>query len=558
MKKYRRYGAALVAVLLLGSVFQSETAQAGRKISPNVQSLGLAFTENSEIGRMPSIIYAQGDINDPTTWLMCTDFEDKVCTDASGLFGYSNWEICNEQSTIACIADVWAVKPTGEKIMGEYIKPVPLDPRYVVKENKSINLPHSNGIGAVWRLPGVINSAGKDTYFVAAQSVLNAQKTPGTPVKNVHLELSQLIAAILPVEELAGNYQLIFASDANHGAKAWGGNGTRYAPDGAACAATELTYCEAIRQFPTGYRFGMTLRMGAKTQGWYHGRLYRPEISTKGWKSGQEISVEAEPVKVASLNFTVPNSQIPQKIRDLISSDKTFGVIGDGEGPTKIVENISGPYSLDLVSGFAPAYGDKATATDTYWSFKTLGYGQDESTRKCSDKAGNLAGLVTTNALAYAAGPPDFDKNSGLLTYKVSSPHFEANGDFASGSYDLTLRSDVARCVYGFTDAPIKAEISVTSQDGEKKVATTVVNEKDGWLYLSAKGFTFSSPTINVKLTQEKVASAPSPTPSASASASASAAPIAKKSVTISCVKGKITKKVTSSNPKCPPGYKKK
>jgi hypothetical protein len=33
--------------------------------------------------------------------------------------------------------------------------------------------------------------------------------------------------------------------------------------------------------------------------------------------------------------------------------------------------------------------------------------------------------------------------------------------------------------------------------------------------------------------------------------------PVAKKT-TITCVKGKLTKKVTAVNPKCPAGYKKK
>jgi hypothetical protein len=178
-----------------------------------------------------------------------------------------------------------------------------------------------------------------------------------------------------------------------------------------------------------------------------------------------------------------------------------------------------------------------------------MNYGQNSAeVQKCSNNTGNVAGLVTTNALTYLPGPPTFDKESQSLTYKVASPHYEANGSLASGSYDLSMRSDIARCLYGFTNAPIKAEISITSDDGEKKVATTIVNEKNGWLYLSAKGFTFSSPVINVKLTQEMVvAAAPTAT-----------VPVAKKKVTISCVKGKTTKKVTAISPKCPAGYKKK
>jgi hypothetical protein len=555
MKSVRKFGAVLISSLLLASTMQADVAQAGLKISPNVVSLGLSFTENSQLAEMPSILFAQGDVNVQETWLMCPDLADKLCTDAAGIFGYSKWDICTDASTLACIADVWAVDSSGKKIAGEVVKKVPSDGRYAVKENPSINLPHSNGVGAVWRIPGVLNGAGKDTYFVAVQSVVNLRKAAGTPVANLKLNLGELTAGIMAVEEIPGTFQPATATDAKNGGRAWGSNGTQYAPDGSACAGTELTSCQAIREFPAGYRFGMTLRMGKKPEGWYHGRLYLPTITTKDWKTGAEISIEAEPVKVPSLDFIVPNADIPQKIRDLVFTDQYFGVKGDGVSATKISENVSGPNSLELVSGFAPSYKDKATTTASYWSFKNLNYGQDESTRKCSDDTGNLAGLVTTNALAYAAGPPVFDKETSSLSYKVSSPHFEANGAEASGSYDLTLRSDVARCIYGFSNAPIKAEISITSSDGEKKVATTTVNEKNGWLYLSAKGFTFSTPLINVKLSQDVVfVEKPAPAPEAVAPAKA----VAKKSITITCVKGKASKKVTGAKPKCPTGYKKK
>ena len=89
-----------------------------------------------------------------------------------------------------------------------------------------------------------------------------------------------------------------------------------------------------------------------------------------------------------------------------------------------------------------------------------------------------------------------------------------------------------------------------------KEGLVEILGEKNGWLYLSAKGFTFSSPTINVKLSQEKVVVVPTPTPTPSAVASV--APVAKKSVTITCAKGKTTKKVSGESPKCPTGYKKK
>jgi hypothetical protein len=139
----------------------------------------------------------------------------------------------------------------------------------------------------------------------------------------------------------------------------------------------------------------------------------------------------------------------------------------------------------------------------------------------------------------YIDGPPVFKDNT--LDYKVASTHFEPDGTTVfKGSYELIMSSSVARCIYSFTSAPISATVSITSENGQANAATTVINEKNGWLTLGAYGFTFSSPTVRVQLTQEAVA------------------PIAAKKTTITCVKGKTTKKVTAVNPKCPLGYKKK
>jgi hypothetical protein len=101
------------------------------------------------------------------------------------------------------------------------------------------------------------------------------------------------------------------------------------------------------------------------------------------------------------------------------------------------------------------------------------------------------------------------------------------------GSYDLVLRSDAARCLYGFSNAPIRAEISVTSDDGTEQVATTSVSERDGWLHLAATGFHFSQPTISVALSSQE--------------------PPTK---IIVCKKGKKRKKVTGANPVCPTGWR--
>ena len=558
MKSVRKFGAALVAALLLGSLVQANVASAGMKFAPDIPLLGLYIEDGVELWRSPNVVFGKGNLDSQETWLRCDDIDDKICTDAVGIIGYVNLTVCTDASTVACIADVWAVDPAGKKIPGKLVKSVPLDyGKFTFKENATINLPDGTGQGALWQIPGVTNSAGKDTYFVSSQFMLaQPNKKAGEPISAGKMYLSELKTGISPVEEIPGQYKLIHPRD-NGTARAswvnWGDSGSWNLPDGSRCAGIDLTVCEAIREFPAGYRFGLSLRMGTKLSGWYHGRLALPDVTIKDWKTGQEISVEAEPVRVPTLNFSVPNAEIPQKVRDIVFTDRYFGKSGDGIREARINDGSSSPVMVDLAAAFAPAYKDKATSTNTTWAFKAMNYGQNSAdVQKCSDNTGNVAGLVTTNALTYLPGPPTFDKETQSLTYKVASPHYEANGSLASGSYDLSMRSDIARCIYGFSNAPIKAEISITSDDGEKKVATTIVNEKNGWLYLSAKGFTFSSPTINVKLSQEKVAT---PTPSATPVATVT---VAKKSVTITCVKGKTTKKVSGTSPKCPAGYKKK
>jgi hypothetical protein len=101
-------------------------------------------------------------------------------------------------------------------------------------------------------------------------------------------------------------------------------------------------------------------------------------------------------------------------------------------------------------------------------------------------------------------------------------------------------------------------------------VATTVANEKDGWLSLSANNFQFSSPTIQVKLSQDAPAPVVSPTPTASPAVMPTPEPttqpalptpkptVVSKKITITCIKGKTLKTVTAVKPICPKGYKRK
>jgi hypothetical protein len=179
------------------------------------------------------------------------------------------------------------------------------------------------------------------------------------------------------------------------------------------------------------------------------------------------------------------------------------------------------------------------------WSISSLKEGSP-SLSNCV-QPGSISGLVTTNASAYQGAPPTFDGDS--LNYKVGAMHYTDDGQVFKGTYDLLMPASTAKCLYSYSSTPISATVSISNESGDLNVATTTLTERNGWLHLSANGFTFSNPTIQVKFAK------PVPTPTATPSASPQTA--APKLVVQWCAKGYAKKKVTAVNPVCPKGYKK-
>ena len=525
-------------------------AQAEAKPRPHVPSWGLFLNENQDLG--PTALYKL--VNDSS--LLCDGLNDPKCLGEVDLYQILNFDICKDEFQLSCIVGIWAQDSSGKRIPGELVRTIPFDKKYAVSENVALNLPNSTAYGAIWSLPGVKNSAGTNKYLA------NTNVTMFKKEKEQIFKYGEISTSITPISEISGNYSPIELGPTG------GYRASLNTPDGKKCAGVENGNCLLPAEFPAEYRFGITLRIGEKLSGWFHGRFSLPQVSITNWKQGQEISVEGEPVKVPALDFVVPMTDLsPEMLQQLTDCRKDIscrGARGSESGVWQTGTNITHPNAMELMTGFNKIYQDRATTTKTYWSFKNMfnhaGSINEGILNECSSNAGSLAGLVTTNSLTYSSGPPVFDKASGSLIYKVSSPHFEANGDVARGSYDLVMRADVARCIYGFSSAPIRAEVSITSGDGStQEVASELVSEKDGWISLSARNFTFSAPTLKVKLTQEKPKEV-TPPPSPSASPSASTAPIAKKAAvkTLKCVKGKAVKIIKGANPKCPAGYKAK
>lgn len=288
-----------------------------------------------------------------------------------------------------------------------------------------------------------------------------------------------------------------------------------------------------------------TIRLSSSAAGWYRARLTDPDIQIS------ELSPTNNRVSIYGKTVSVPTFVFNKKVSELNAEELNFA---NSFGYTKGVvgANPGDPMIFPYMEYFRTIVGDKTTEQTTYWSISSTTW---TSQNPCLADSKRVLGVVTTNAMGYEGTAPKFE--NGTLNYRVTGMHFGPDGKSLNlGTYDLLLRSDAARCLYGFSNAPVSASVSITSGDGSQNVATTVVSEKDGWLKLQAAGFTFSEKTIRLKLNQESAA--PTTSPTAEPTPTASAVPVVAKKSTIQCVKGKVVKKVTAVKPKCPVGYKKK
>jgi hypothetical protein len=270
-------------------------------------------------------------------------------------------------------------------------------------------------------------------------------------------------------------------------------------------------------------------------------------VTTAADKKSVTVQIQAEPVKVPLVFGWAKNSDLTAQMRAKYEKDRSGGTYAgnDRNGSLENVSILKGhsnkydDLGIDEFLSWMPLLGDKSVAMPSQWSFQTLNLASNTAAElsKCTSSVSSLAGLIFTNASVFSSGAPTFDKAAGTLDYKVASPHIKADGMLTTGTYDLVLNSTVARCLYGFSKAPIGANVSVVSNDGQTQVATTIIKEANGFFRMGAYGFGFSSPTIKMRITQAGLAGA---------------------KITITCINGIKARKVTGANPVCPAGFKKK
>jgi hypothetical protein len=324
------------------------------------------------------------------------------------------------------------------------------------------------------------------------------------------------------------------------------------------CIWADKGECGVQTEFAPNTRLQLVLHLPTQISTWLLGRMRDPEISVESLSKNSDLSKDISRVSISADSVEIPLIAAKVDLADMSEAQKKYfrdpkNNLGKPEFPNNLkgYDGIGTASSYDLAFEmydlFKNQWPKNAQLMFPRWSVRSL-MGTTQNFAQCaSTSPGKFQGVVTTNASIYQGSPPTFDGDS--FDYKLAGVHQKTNGDVFQGSYDLVLDSKFARCLYKFSAAPIKASVSITNAEGSSNIATSTFTEKDGWMKLSANGFTFSAPKITVKLEQEKVEPTPTPT------ATIKPVPVQK---TITCVKGKVIKKVKAVAPKCPAGYKKK
>jgi len=480
---------------------------------------------------------------------VCTGFTDPVCVGEIKA-GRGNWwsnvafapcKTADQQS--ACVEAVRIKNSDGtyrdltfkKVIPGNYW---PADP--------TIGLPEGSA-PSLWVDPKESNL--NKGYLVAATSALSANTNDST-VKSVSLTSFQ--SSISPYEMIAEPGTTGFGVTTINGVRKLSGG---FGPH---CIWADKGECGVQTEFAPNTRLQLVLHLPTQISTWLLGRMRDPEISVESLSKNSDLSKDISRVSISADSVEIPLIAAKVDLADMSEAQKKYfrdpkNNLGKPEFPNNLkgYDGIGTASSYDLAFEmydlFKNQWPKNAQLMFPRWSVRSL-MGTTQNFAQCaSTSPGKFQGVVTTNASIYQGSPPTFDGDS--FDYKLAGVHQKTNGDVFQGSYDLVLDSKFARCLYKFSAAPIKASVSITNAEGSSNIATSTFTEKDGWMKLSANGFTFSAPKITVKLEQEKVEPTPTPT------ATIKPVPVQK---TITCVKGKVIKKVKAVNPKCPSGYKKK
>jgi hypothetical protein len=531
---------ALFSVLLLSLLTIQASAGAGQTYDENWQPLPAADSKSPTYGfRFQETQFENGQLSYAQSARSLTDVVECDTADlALCPSGNRNVYIvlppCEIMVSQICIESLGFKNKTAEDFLpAKFLRTIGTK---TLNASEVTGTPFGGAV-SVWKSP-LLDSDESIEYGVGVGLMYAPDLGQQAKNNNEKLSVLSMQATVTPVRKVFGKYAPAVKRMVN--GKLIGGylDSTEGVNTGVLdCVWQEIGIFAKKASFPEDAGLKLVIRVPSEVNGWIHGRFKDPDIKIEKLSNAiNRLTVTADVAVIPSSGYLGEYKDLTAEMKQALDSS---GVRVRASGSSGESANVSASdkRAFSYLSAFAPVLSDRAAALKTRWTFQSE---IERTNASCSNQVQGIKGIVSTNAMIYEGTAPAFDGTS--LNYKVGGLQFNPDNSPFLGSYDLLMRSEVARCYYGFSSAPISADVSVTSSDGTKQIATTVTSEKDGWIKLGAYGFQFSNPTIKVTLKQ--------------ASSSPTKTSTTQKKIT--CIKGKVIKTISGTNPKCPTGYKAK
>ena len=230
-----------------------------------------------------------------------------------------------------------------------------------------------------------------------------------------------------------------------------------------------------------------------------------------------------------------------------IANDISVDATGDATRNTLLVEGS--PVSTSLQASTKQCEGEtgKATASTVQMLVIIVPSNDDASGFGIDGISGEMS--VASNG-GCKLSTPVWNAETKSMVWTVAAPHFAPDGVTENiGFYKARIPAADAKLLWGLqnaNDAATALEVSVTSDAGGTNVGQKNITVKNNVIFINVTGFKYSQPKLTVMMNKNYKPGAASAAP---------AKKVAPKKV-ITCVKGKVTKKVSTAA--CPSGYKKK
>jgi hypothetical protein len=177
------------------------------------------------------------------------------------------------------------------------------------------------------------------------------------------------------------------------------------------------------------------------------------------------------------------------------------------------------------ITGLAD-WSKQADIDDMYLHFIVHHAGPTPETSYFNPKCAH-AGYTIQSFNAPSAGVPQWDPGTQSLSFNIAAPHLDSSGNPNTGFYKLWVPESFAMCQWPQNNLVAASELVATvfNEDGSIQDADISVTKNNGVIFLDARSFHYSIPTIQIsaagtavkpaKIGTGKKASA-SPSPSAS------------------------------------------